>query len=175
MTRIYDNNCNEITLEEAFEGYQLFDLDGDSVDISDNITYNLPRILSIHPCGRQLYEVKKELTTPLRTKIRQKHSTARSTHASDNLDDILEEVRKVVDIIKPSRAEEYDSWMKIGWAIYNVSDGHTDALDIWNDFSSKSEKYNEAHNLCLWDKMDKRESPGMGTLYYYAKLTIQKW
>ena len=171
VTRVYDSNCEEISIEDALVDYKLYDIDGEEIDISGNVKYHLPRILSLHPSGREIYETKRELTTPLRNTIRQKHDKIRHTPGSSTLEEIISEATELLSMINPDRADTYETWMKVGWALYNITGGHIDGLDLWNDFSMKSEKYNEAANLCLWDKMEEREGgPKMGTLYYYAEL-----
>ena len=169
VTNVYDSDCNEISVEDAFKNYKLYDMDNQLIPIAGSVELNMPRILSIIPTGRKVFDAKRELISPLRNQIRQNHTKPTNRFLSENIDDTIQEAKTIVEMINPGRADEYETWLKIGFALYNISDGHCDALDIWNEFSSKSEKYNEAYNLCQWDRMTKRNL-SMGTLMYYAKL-----
>jgi P4 family phage/plasmid primase-like protien len=172
VSEIFDGHDRSLTVSEAFTGYSLYDVDGAPISVdATNAETILPRILSIIPAGRRIYDLRRELVSPLRTVIRNKHRARDDTNVPPVAGDIAERIAEatvLINMMDVDRAERYDDWIKIGWALYSISGGHVDALDVWNTFSNRSSKYNESHNLCLWDKMSVRNL-GMGTLYYYAK------
>lgn len=76
--------------------------------------------------------------------IRQKQERAQQNKhitVADNMKDIAD----ILDNISPRRFNDYNSWCKIGMALYNTSGGTLDGLKIWNECSRKRNpaKYNE--------------------------------
>jgi P4 family phage/plasmid primase-like protien len=80
------------------------------------------------------------------------------------------EVRRasyLVSLFNDERADDYNSWMNVGWALHNVDET---LLPIWIDFSKRSRKYKEGicekewknmkdkgltiRSLMLWAKQD---------------------
>lgn len=58
----------------------------------------------------------------------------------------FEDVKKCVEMLSDQRAEDFTSWSKVVWAIYNC--GHElkqplEAIKLIHSFSKRSEKYNE--------------------------------
>ena len=59
LTKIYDEDLNEITLAEALEDYEIYNYDEcDLIDIDDHERYYLPRILSINIHQRPYVKLK---------------------------------------------------------------------------------------------------------------------
>jgi P4 family phage/plasmid primase-like protien len=87
-----------------------------------------------------------------------------------NPSEALAEARKIMPMLDAKRATDYKSWFEIGCVLFNVGDGSVDALDVWIDFSKKTNANNFSEATCItrWGKMKKTEY-GMGTLIYYAK------
>jgi len=51
--------------------------------------------------------------------------------------------------LNPERADNYDTWVKVGICLHNI---HPDLLDVFLDFSSQDEKkYNEADCIQKWN------------------------
>ena len=71
---------------------------------------------------------------------------------------------KLVNCLKPSRADDRDSWIKAGWALYNID---YELLPVWKTFSSISDKYNE--DICenYWSKF-KNGTLGIRSLRWWA-------
>lgn len=74
-----------------------------------------------------------------------------------------EEVRALVKMLSPSRANERDDWMNVGWCLHCISPKY---LDIWVEFSTTSDKYVEGECERLWDTM---------TLGSYTVASLYKW
>ena len=91
----------------------------------------------------------------------------------DPLKDILnndicedyELIKDLVNCLSIKRADDYGLWLNIGFCLYNIS---SDLLDVWKDFSQKSDKYEEDKCDELWDKMTKTNMT-IGSLKYWAK------
>lgn len=77
----------------------------------------------------------------------------------------LDEIRALVAILKPERANNYNDWIRLGWCLRNIDKG---LLDAWVAFSKKSPKYVEGECESRWNQM-KRGGLGVGTLHMWAK------
>lgn len=175
VTKIYDAELNEISLSKAFANYQLYNVDEDLMDISHNVEYYLPRILSIVPFGRNVHELKYGLPSPLKNgkhTLNDKNNTKKDNNHKTlkvSEQEALKIAKELLELMSPERYENYQSWMEIGWTLFNIGDGSDEALEIWLDFSAKDEeKFDEAHCISEWSKMVKKNLT-LGTLKYYAK------
>lgn len=71
----------------------------------------------------------------------------------------------VEECLVPTRAENYEEWIKLGWTLRNID---YRLLDIWINFSRVSNKYVEGECQKMWNRM-KSDTLGMGTLIWWAK------
>lgn len=80
----------------------------------------------------------------------------------------LNEVRQLVDLLSPERADDETDWMKVGWCLRNIS---SDLLDAWITFSKKSQKFDERVCNHRWITMNIRDqnSLNIGSLHHWAK------
>lgn len=171
ITKVYDSSLNEISIEKAFKNYQIFDIREQPINIKGNVKYYLPRILSIIPYSRHTREIRKGLISPLKEKLKVKErDTSSHNYNQLSVDESLAVARKLLSIIADYRAEDRNEWMTIGWILYNISEGSSEGLELWCDFSSRCEdKYDE--NICVyhWERMTKRDI-SIGTLKYFASI-----
>jgi P4 family phage/plasmid primase-like protien len=75
-------------------------------------------------------------------------------------------VKSLVNCLSVERADEYSRWLNVGFCLYNIS---SDILELWDEFSQKSLKYETGKCQELWDKMTKKNIT-IGTLKYWAKM-----
>lgn len=81
----------------------------------------------------------------------------------------LQFVRGLVDLLEPKRADSYQTWIEVGWCLFNID---YRLLDKWIDFSQKSSRYADtAEETCrdLWDGFT-QQGLSIGTLHMWAKL-----
>ena len=170
LTKIYASDGSELTLEEAFSNYKIYDENEKAIPIQNKIQDYLPRILSIMPYGRITSEFKTGLEVAGVEKIKPKQIRERKP-MNLNLSEKVKLIQKLLPLLSESRAEDHGDWLKVGWIIHSETDGCDEGLDLWLEFSARcDEKYNEEACRDLWDKMeDKRDGVSMGTLHYYAK------
>lgn len=169
LTTIYDEERDEITLEDAIKDYKIYDADEVEITLNkDNYNFYLPRILSVVPWFRQVTELKPNLQPLIKIS---NSSTNKKDYVVKNLTEILEKANKLLNIMSDNRASDYSNWMQIGWALFNISNGGDNGLTIWLNFSSKcSEKFKESECISAWEKMIKNDPPmTIGTLAYFAK------
>ena len=77
----------------------------------------------------------------------------------------LEKIRQLVSILSPTRADSFDSWIRLGWCLHNID---YSLLDAWKDFSMNSSKYEDGVCEDKWDSMIDR-GLSLGSLYRWAK------
>lgn len=169
VKKVFNHNCQEIELEKAFENYRIYDMKEQPIDIKGNVEKYLPRILSIIPYGRPTQELKHGLMSLKTVKEKQKQKRTKAYDKKPNKQ-LLKEAQKLVKILNNSRADDRTDWLKVGWILYNISQGSEDGFQIWNEFSSRCiDKYDEVICEHHWDKMTENTELTIGTLHYYAK------
>ena len=182
VTKIVNSVGENITIEEAFKYYNIYNISDQLIDMKDNVEINLPRILSILPSNRTCSEIKYGLPSPMKEKyVNKKYKIADSDDNDNdntyrNIETSLNEnigiAKKLLTMISDFRADDRNNWLHIGWILYSIGDGCDEALQLWIDFSSRCEdKFDENECISQWQKMTKKENGlKMGTLHYYAKL-----
>jgi P4 family phage/plasmid primase-like protien len=78
-------------------------------------------------------------------------------------------IKQFVQIMSDKRANEYNSWIEVGWALHNMGAENQDLLDIWIEFSKRSPKYVDGDCETRWESM-KDEGLGIGSIRYWARL-----
>lgn len=133
--------------------------------------YYLPRFLSIRGYDRAL---------ALRKDIESKRSVYRAKKAKRgiivrkrNMEDVMEDVKTIkeggiMDMLSDSRADEYNSWLDVGWTLFNIGQGCEEMLQIWIDFSRRSVKFVEGECEEKWSKMEMRDKT-IGSLFAMAR------
>ena len=168
ISKIFNSDCNEISLEQAFKHYLIYDNHGHAISIRDRIQYFIPRILSIIPYSRDTKEIRSGLVPPIKakpTKIREQKVYDKLTTQEN-----LKVAEKLLPLLANFRVENYIEWMTIGWVLYNISDGSEEGLTLWLNFSARSaEKFDETKCIYEWDRMTKTDMT-IGTLRYYASV-----
>ena len=86
VTKIINSAGENISLEEAFKYYNIYNISDQLIDIKDNIQKNLPRILSILPSGRSCSEIKYGLPSAAKEKfIQEKHKISEEEKDEENV------------------------------------------------------------------------------------------
>ena len=169
LTKIYNDKCKIVKLEDIKDDIKVYNLSEEIIDLSENIESKLPEILSINSFHRPIFDVKKEIEFEYKRKLPKSEAIIR--YSDDRpVPELLEETRKLLKIIKSSRADHHDTWMQMGWVLYNIGEGCNESLDLWIEFSSKTTKNNFSEEGCIkqWKTMTKRDMT-IGTLKKWAK------
>lgn len=168
-TKVYDAAGAVLSIADGLAGYEIFDEKEQLINIKSNIDHWLPRILSIIPFGRDVHEIKQNLSYPLQTKLKTLKDTAQKSYIKESIEVELKYAEELLAMLDDSRAADYSDWMTIGWTLFCISEGTCEGLDIWLNFSKRcSEKFDESGCRYEWSKMVKKEMT-LGTLKYYAK------
>lgn len=83
-----------------------------------------------------------------------------------NACDNIEIVEKLIDILSPARADNYQEWIRVGWCLRTID--HR-LLPKWVNFSMKSSKFEDGECERMWNYM-KDDGLGIGTLHMWAKM-----
>ena len=82
-------------------------------------------------------------------------------------DEELNTVRRLtLQCLTTERAETYDTWVRVGWALRNID--HR-LLDTWVAFSRMSSKFVEGDCEKKWSKMRMDGTLGIGSLRFWAR------
>lgn len=168
-TKVYNYECAEVSFEDAFKYYKIYDIDENPINIRGSVMKYLPRILSIIVHGRQTQEIRSGLISPLKEKLQQKKMRENvDTKPDISVEKALAISKKLLPMLADYRAEVYDEWMTIGWVLYNISNGCQEGLEQWMEFSAKcKEKYDESSCIYEWSRMVKKDL-SLGTLRFFA-------
>ena len=148
LSKIINGEGDEISLSEALQDYTLYDIDENPMDFKGREEFFLPRILSVVPFCRKSLQLKSNLSSPLKEIAKKKNKekeVERKKYQTESVQEEVKKAREILNFVSPSRADDYNDWMNIGWTLYNISDGTEEGLNLWIDFSSKSEeKFDES-------------------------------
>jgi P4 family phage/plasmid primase-like protien len=111
--------------------------------------------------------------TPTTIESRQQGSTFSFVIPQDTTDSISEsahdpdETMTILNGLAPTRADNYDSWLKIGMALKN--EGYP--LEVWDTWSRRSSKYEAGICQQKWKSFNSREQNKitMATIYHWLK------
>jgi P4 family phage/plasmid primase-like protien len=82
----------------------------------------------------------------------------------------LKDTYILIDMLNADRADNYQTWMEVGWCLKNIDES---LLCKWIKFSEQSYKYKEVECEKLWESM-KKGNIGMGSLHMWAKQDNKK-
>ena len=172
VTKVFTSDGTEISLEDAFKNYNIYDLKEKPINIRGKVEYYLPRILSIIPYGRSTHDVIEGIISPLKEKLQDNtRSRDRKTqYLKVSTEEALKVSARLLPMLAYFRSEERNEWLKIGWILYNIGDGSSQALEQWLQFSSRcEEKYDESVCIYEWEKMVSHDLT-LGTLRHFASI-----
>jgi P4 family phage/plasmid primase-like protien len=171
VTKFFDDECNEISIEEALFNFQMIDIHGDEIKLDKSkLYYYLPRIFSIHPENRDPVILKSDLNIVTK-KFLKKAKESKKLYDDLPVPEALKKAKELLKLISSVRADVYEDWIDIGWTIFNIGDATEEALDLWVEFSARTTKKNYfSEKLCVyeWERMEKRNKT-IGSLFFYAK------
>ena len=85
----------------------------------------------------------------------------------------------LVECLTKERATAHDSWIKVGWALFNIHNTDSTLFDKWVEWSKKGIGYEnkpDSHRddmKQIWDKMQNKDL-GEGSLRFWAKQDNEK-
>lgn len=170
VSRVYNSELEEVDLEKTFARYSIYDDKEKLIKIKGRVQEFLPRILSIVPYGRETSSLKHGLISPLKEIIKKREKKVKSEYQTKTAKEDLEIAKKLLPMLADHRVDDYNMWMRIGWALFNISDGSAEGLEMWCDFSARNaEKFDEGVCIYEWEKMVKKDIT-LGTLRQFASI-----
>ena len=166
VSKVFNAEGSEISLDEAFHNYKIYNEKENAISIEGKVKYYLPRILSILPYNRSTSIIKHSLEYQGVQRV--KKDTKKYNTIS--VEEALLEATDLMPLLGSWRAEERDSWLKIGFILYNISEGSDDGLEMWKSFSAHSvDKYDEHECENQWSMMISKDIT-IRSLHHLAKL-----
>lgn len=166
VTTAYDGEGDEIDLSSVFSD--------EMVDRKLSVRYYLPRFLSIHghPIATAIRDEYAEIAESFDSQKRSRRMATAVRHRSD--EDVLAELQMIRDgdimlMLRPTRADNHDEWMDVGWTLFCISEGRKEGLELWDEWSSKAEPHSCGTCEDMWSRMEVRGKT-IGSLLAMAKL-----
>lgn len=181
-TNGYDTIITDKTIRDIFPRFF-------SLHREKTADYYLPLLMSINWVDSTSYINKKNVDT-IKYKIRQPlpvkeprvnegegiviHHPSKQRTEAEILADLTKIRGDIMDMIDVSIADNYNTWMDVGWTLYSISEGHQDFFDLWDNWSQKSNKYKAGECALKWDNMEIRggyegRPKTIGSIFKYAK------
>lgn len=141
------------------------------IDLSEYNELELPKILSIRN-NLAIAEINNSKIDEIenyeiKNMIKKQN---RKREASDITETDISEIFELVMMLNPRRAEEYFEWRDLGFALHSIDNSSDDLLNIWDDFSQKSSKYEPGGCQKFWNQISQKEIGGIniGSIYWWA-------
>lgn len=164
---VYDEKCAALELPDALLDCVIYSENDERIRLdATNCVAHFPRILSILPYGRIHSTIRKEATC-MRDYM-PKLPRLSAQRLQGNGPDLVK-IRKLVDLLDSKRSESHDEWMTVGWALYNITNGAEEGLDIWVKFSLRTDEHDEDRCIYEWSRMTNRGSFTIGSLIHFAR------
>jgi hypothetical protein len=82
----------------------------------------------------------------------------------------IEELRKLLGYLPRTYYVNYDTWTKVGMCLHNATKGSQEGLNLWDNWSQQSSKYNIGQCSQKWAtfQLGKQSEVTVGTLLSYA-------
>ena len=158
-----DANGEEISLDLIFED--------EMVNRKNSVLYYLPRFLSIRG-NLECISLKKEIDLKKNVftrRIKRKNAIEKKRSTEKILEDIKSiKDGEIMDMLSDERADNQDTWMDVGWTLFNIGEGCDEAKELWIEFSKRSPKFMDGECDEKWNKMELRGKT-MGSLLNMAK------
>ena len=130
--KISEEDINKYSNRELLELLSVrYNIDENPVEIKDEYKDEYEMILN----KETEIVVEEETETPLQNEILQEFLV--KTHSEQEKTVIH---RLVMECLNKSRADDYDLWMRVGWALHNIEKSE-DMFQLWMGFSKQSSKF----------------------------------
>ena len=134
--------------------------------------HDLPRLLSIQTFDRQTFEVASQAKQGVEVKIKKEiKEIDQEEKTPEDQGRYREFVRSLTMITPDWASDDRDTWLKVGFIVHKVFDGDDEGFEIWDEFSSRSDKYPGTDEIRKqWDRItDRKDGVSIGTLVWLAK------
>merc|ERR1711871_1160872 len=167
---LYGSIKKNTTLASKYNLTKIFAHDETELDLSTYTNTELVDVLSVRKFNTEDEDDCNDNIN--KSDIINKYSKSKATaKVNDKLCDKTEEedgmVRSLVELLSKERVDSYQSWMELGWCLYNISPSY---LDLWIGKSSESKKFVPGECDKKWANMSSRDDGfTIRSLYRWAK------
>ena len=163
VTRAYDADTNQIDLSVVF--------DEEMVGRKQAVTYYLPRLMSVR--GFMEATALRPETEKFRTLYQRKPRKV-VIQKKRPLEDVLTDLQTIkeaefMSMLSDERADDYSQWLDVGWTLFCISGGQEEGLQMWIDFSKRSDKFQDGVCEEKWSKMTV-QGKTLGSLRMMARI-----
>lgn len=144
LTKIFNNNNDELNISTFNNKYNCIKM--------FSLQQKIWKEDSAHP---YLENITTEIIDADYNKYCEKHfslnkSSIEDTFVPENKEDEVRKATYLVSLLSDERASNFDSWMRVGWALHNIS---TTLLPVWIEFSKKCSKFKKGECDEKWRYM----------------------
>lgn len=170
VTKIYDYDGNLVPLKNVLRDHKLKNSQDEIIKIEKPADYYLPYVLSVRFQDRRLGELHGDIDVILKETLPKAISIKHTISSSATIPETIEQARSLLTFVNPTRADNYNDWMNVGWILFNISEGCEEGLDLWLQFSQQTTtgKFSETRCLYEWNRM-KKKNISLGSLHHLAK------
>lgn len=158
---------------QQYQFTMLIDHNLNSLPIDDYEESSLPELLSIRNKTEttsikdcyldQINEHREKMKSKLLSKKK-----SREISFSDLSREEIQDIYELVSMLSDDRADDFEDWIRVGWALHNREPDSDDLLNIWDDFSQRSAKYEPGCCEKAWTNEMKDNGLNIGSLYFWA-------
>jgi hypothetical protein len=85
---------------------------------------------------------------------------------NDKKEEDIKKAINLVELLKDDRADNYQDWIRVGWALHNI---HIVLLDTWIEFSKRSHKFKDGECEKKWKSFKKDKKLTCASLLHMLK------
>lgn len=162
-TRAWTGDLSDISLDDIFAEQMK--------GKKSKVRYYLPRFLTIR--GHKLATPIKEEVEAKRSIYVKKKAKRSIIIKKRSMHDVLLDIKVIKDgdimsMLSDERADDFNSWMDVGWTLFNIGQGCDEALELWIEFSKRSPKFVDGDCEERWSRMEMKGKT-IGSLLAMAK------
>ena len=109
-------------------------------------------------------EVEEEVYNPENNKQKKRHISRKKRKEAQTFlkKDQRKLIKRYVHCLSADRAENFNTWMEVGWCLHNLHNKDDKLLKVWIEFSKKASQYSEGCELECQEKWDEMHDEGLG-------------
>lgn len=175
-SKVPKNERYGVSIDSLGDVVSLREIFQEEVDSHDkfSVKYHLPRLLSLHT-RTQPTKLIKDIEHKRNTHSKVYKRKRKNVPKRRAIDDILEDLKKIedgciMDMLSEERAANYNTWLEVGWILFDIGQGTDYFLELWIEFSRKCpDKFIDGECERLWDRFQLHNKT-IASLFMLAKI-----
>ena len=180
ITKILNSQLGVISAEDAFRAFTLRDARGSIVQMTESIEYYYPMLLSTNCQFRTLKNINIDIfdSSLVRMITRPEYHIQNKENfvafTDEQYSKSILAAQRLLPMLDDKRASDWDSWIRVGFALFNSCGPSIEILEMWLQFSQRTVYNNFDKQGCIecWKTMGSANhgnSSKLGTLFWYAQ------